>query len=413
MCLKSSGMRVLANSSSSRTTNESPLSDQRISSTFFSSSRKLEGGRGQLGAFRESGQTGCLPAEFLHKGRDLFALDGGILLGLERELLKSLDALLFRHCRAVCLLWGEECRRRRRIVFYKGPRIVGGVKVCTRGRGDKGPVLLSSCQHVVWCCSRRRSVVMLLRLLLLRLYLRLLVLCGHHAVRIHGLRNTGNKGRVVRTVMPPHEIVVAGRAPISMLHLGHWYRRRRARCRTFPRVRRHGLRIHRGCFESPPCRERPGLRSRRRCGVERGSLVIVGQPDVGLSRVWRTEEEMSSTVARSRGCLESRATPDESEEEREASSGAMGSVGVLYAGLRGSEPGRARVFPYMFSSLCKSFTVFRSPSITPPKRLIQKRRGRVRDASRMSRAKPSCPMSRRSHSRSLSTGDQRTWTRAA
>ena len=41
MCLKSSGISVLANSSSSRTMKESPFSDHLIRSVFLDSSRKL------------------------------------------------------------------------------------------------------------------------------------------------------------------------------------------------------------------------------------------------------------------------------------------------------------------------------------------------------------------------------------
>lgn len=51
-CLKSSGIRVLANSSSSSTMKESPSGDHRMSSVFLDSSRKLT-----LSALEKTNQT--------------------------------------------------------------------------------------------------------------------------------------------------------------------------------------------------------------------------------------------------------------------------------------------------------------------------------------------------------------------
>jgi len=130
-------MRVLANSSSSRTINESPFSDQRMSSVFRSSSRKLHTGQYCV---VNGGDSSHIPAELLYKGGDLLPLPLCITLGHHSFPLKLFDTVFVRHA----VWWLQEGG----IVWEGSPRFRTRVKLRPSTSVNQGVVIvLPSCER--------------------------------------------------------------------------------------------------------------------------------------------------------------------------------------------------------------------------------------------------------------------------
>lgn len=206
--------------------NESPLSDQRIRSVFFDSSRKL-GFRQRLHVFIQRDQ-GCFysPAELLHEGRDLFSFPHGLSLCSKRAFFESLNALVVGHVVVRLLLLLLE------VVPEGIPGFSRRVKDLSGCRGDQSSAAEPSARK----CGRGRS----------RDPLGELPRCRHH-VRIHTPRRSIRIiGAVRRCAVPSHELVRLRRRELLLLHRRYRYRHdgRRARCCPFPRVRRGYLGIH-------------------------------------------------------------------------------------------------------------------------------------------------------------------------
>jgi hypothetical protein len=206
--------------------NESPLSDQRIRSVFFDSSRKLEHWvirEGPVDIWKAEGFYS--PAELLHEGWNLFPLPHGFPLCSQCAFFKSLDAFVVRRVFLRLLLL--------EVVAKRSPGVSRRVKDLSRSRGYQSSAAEPSPRK----CRRRGS----------RDPLCELTRSGRHHVRIHiPCRRIRVHGPVRRCAVPSQQMVLLRRRELLLLHRGYRYRYdgRCARCCPFPRVRRRHLRIH-------------------------------------------------------------------------------------------------------------------------------------------------------------------------